>query len=65
MRLTGIHEGDIVRVDDGLPYHAIVRERERRQLLVEAIGRTGFVRTVKAVDITHHWRRALKGRPYP
>ena len=39
MRLTHIHPGDIVRVDDGLPYHAVVLARERGRLRVRMLGR--------------------------
>jgi hypothetical protein len=40
MKLTHVHPGDIVRVDDGLPYHAVVLERERGRLRVRMLGRT-------------------------
>jgi hypothetical protein len=39
MRLRHIHPGDIVRVDDGLPYYAVVVARERARLRVRALGR--------------------------
>lgn len=57
MRLTGIREGDIVEVNDGLPYHALVRERERGRLRIVMFG-SRSVRTVKAGEVVGHWRRA-------
>jgi hypothetical protein len=39
MRLTEIHPGDTVRVDDGLPYHAVVVTKERGRLGVRPLCR--------------------------
>jgi hypothetical protein len=56
MRLASVHPGDIVRVDDGLPYHAVVLERERGRLRVRMLGRAQAPRTVKAAWVVDHWR---------
>jgi hypothetical protein len=52
MRLTHVHPGDIVRVDDWLPNHAVVLERLR----VRTLGRPVAPRTVKAAWVVEHWR---------
>jgi hypothetical protein len=56
MRFTGVRPGDIVLVDDGLPYHALVVEKERRRLRVRPLGRTLAPRPVKAECVVDHWR---------
>jgi hypothetical protein len=61
MRLTQVHPGDIVRVDDGLPYHALVLERDRGRLRVRMLGRAQAPRTVKAAWVVEHWRHARAG----
>jgi hypothetical protein len=58
MRLNGIRPGDIVRVDDGLPYHALVVGKERGRLRVRPLGRALAPRTVKAAWVVEHWRHA-------
>ena len=58
MRLAGIKPGDIVLVDDGLPYHATVKSRESRALRVEVIGRPGVYKTIKPHYVAAHWRRS-------
>jgi hypothetical protein len=66
MKLTHVHPGDIVRVDDGLPYHAVVLERERGRLHVRMLGRTQAPRTVKAAWVVDHWRHSrVAGRTAP
>jgi hypothetical protein len=62
MRLTHIHPGDIVRVDDGLPYHAVVLARERGRLRVRMLGRAYAPRTVRAAWVVDHWRH-VRARP--
>jgi hypothetical protein len=61
MKLSGIHPGDIVRGDDGLPYHAVVLERERGRLRVRMLGRVQAPRTVKAAWVVDHWRHTRVG----
>ena len=58
MRLTNIRPGDIVLVDDGLPYHAMVVEKQRARLRVRPVARSLAPRTVKAAWIVDHWRHA-------
>jgi hypothetical protein len=58
MRLTSIRPGDIVRVDDGLPYLAFVRECAPRQLHVAAITGPRGYRTITARQVVEHWRAA-------
>ena len=48
MRLTGIRGGDTVRVDDGLPDHAGVVDKQRDRLRVRPLCRSQAPRTVKA-----------------
>ena len=38
MRLAGVREGDIVQVDDGLAYLAMVRGRRGRRLMAADAG---------------------------
>jgi hypothetical protein len=56
MKLTHVHPGDIVCIDDGLPYHAAVLERGRGRLSVRILGRPLAPRTVKAAWVVDHWR---------
>ena len=56
MKLTDIQPGDTVRVDDGLPYHAVVVARERGRLRVRMLGRQCAARTVRAAWVADHWR---------
>jgi hypothetical protein len=56
MRLNAIKPGDIVAVDDGIPYLAVVLERDRGQLRVTTLGRSLAPRTVKAAWVVDHWR---------
>lgn len=58
MRLTNVRPGDIVLVDDGLPYHAMVVEKQRGRLRVRPVARSLAPRTVKAAWIVDHWRHA-------
>jgi hypothetical protein len=58
MRLTHVHPGDIVRVDDGLPYYAVVLEHERGRLRVRMLGRAQAPRTVRAAWVVDHWRQS-------
>jgi hypothetical protein len=62
MRLTHMHPGDIVRVDDGLPYYAVVVAKERGRLRVRALGRRIAPRLVKAAWVVDHWRHARRSR---
>ena len=62
MKLTHVHPGDIVRVDDGLPYHAVVLQREPGRLRVRMLGRPLAPRTVKAAWVVDHWRHTRVGR---
>jgi hypothetical protein len=57
MRLTAIRRGDIVLVDDGLPYHALVVEKQRGRLRVRPVCRSLTPRSVKAAWVVEHWRR--------
>jgi hypothetical protein len=64
MRLTAIRPGDIVRVDDGLPYYAVVVARGRGRLRVRMLGRNCAARDVRAAWVVDHWRHArVSGRP--
>jgi hypothetical protein len=57
VRLSGVREGDIVQVNDGLPYFAIVRGRCGRRLIVNPLAGRFLPAPVKATDVTAHWRR--------
>lgn len=60
MRLRGISPGDIVQVNDGLPYVAEVVDVERARLRVRPMipGRRELApRTAKAAWITGWWKR--------
>lgn len=59
MRLGSIQPGDLVQVDDGLPYLAEVQMREDEQprtLLVRPCHGSRSIRTVKARVVVAHWR---------
>jgi hypothetical protein len=58
MQLNAVREGDIVRVNDGLPYLAIVTAKYPRRLTVSSLDGSFALRTVKAAWITAHWRKA-------
>ena len=58
MRLASIRPGDLVRVDDGLPYIAEVLGDQGRGLRVLPVsGPRGGGRAVKAVEVIGHWRQ--------
>jgi hypothetical protein len=57
MRLSGVRDGDIVRVNDGLSYLALVRGRRGRRLLVAPLTGRWNPAPVKATDVVAHWRR--------
>jgi hypothetical protein len=59
MRTASIRPGDIVRVDDGMPYLALVERREGRAFIVRPInGPPANPRHVKARWVVGHWRKA-------
>lgn len=58
MRLSGVRDGDIVQVDDGLPYFALVRGRQGRRLLVRPLSGKFAPRPIKASEVVGHWRKA-------
>jgi hypothetical protein len=58
MRLAGIRPGDIVRIDDGLPYLAQVIERDGARIRVAPITGPRGVRAVRSRDVIGHWRKA-------
>jgi hypothetical protein len=61
MRTASIRPGDIVRVDDGMPYYALVDCRAGRALVVRPInGPPANPRHVKAGRVVGHWRRAAQ-----
>jgi hypothetical protein len=60
MRLESIRAGDIVQIDDGLPYLAHVEQARGvggNRLIVVALNGSHAMRTVKARDVVAHWRR--------
>lgn len=57
MRLASIRDGDIVEVNDGLPYLAIVRSRNGRRLRVDPISGKFSPAPVRAADVVGHWRK--------
>jgi hypothetical protein len=57
VRLSRVREGDIVRVDDGFLYFALVRGRRSRRLLVDPISGPWNPAPVKATEVIGHWRR--------
>jgi hypothetical protein len=58
VKLTSIKPGDVVLVDDGLPFYALVKDKQRGRLGVQPICGHFNPRPVKAMDIKGHWRRA-------
>lgn len=59
MRTASIRAGDIVRVDDRMPYYAVIERRESRAFVVRPInGPPANPRHVKARWISDHWRKA-------
>jgi hypothetical protein len=63
VRLAGVREGDIVRIDDGLSYLALVRGRRGRRLLVAPLNGRWNPAPIKAAAVTAHWRRAGPRQP--
>ena len=57
MRLANVRDGDIVEVNDGLSYFAIVTARNGRRLNVEPIGGKFRPAPVKPKDVVGHWRK--------
>jgi len=62
MRLAGIKPGDIVRVDDGLPYLAEVVDRDGSRVHVAPITGPRGVRTVTSHDVVDQWRKVRPRR---
>jgi hypothetical protein len=62
MRISHIRPGDIVQINDGLPYYAIVLEPAQKQRLrvVAISGPRGDCRTVRARQVIGLWRRACR-----
>jgi hypothetical protein len=58
VRLTTIRPGDVVLVDDGLPFYALVKDKQPARLRVQPICGHFNPRPVKASDVKVHWRRA-------
>jgi hypothetical protein len=63
VRLGNVKTGDIVLVNDGLSYYALVQSPPKdRRVTVQALcrrqdGTSKIVRTVKATDIEARWSR--------
>jgi hypothetical protein len=62
MRLVGIRPGDIIRVDDGLPYIGEVIARDGTVVRVAPITGPRGVRAVKSRDVVDHWRKVRPRR---
>jgi hypothetical protein len=62
MRLASIKPGDIVRIDDGLPYLAEVIGHDGARMRVTPITGPKGVRTITSRDVVEHWRKARSGR---
>jgi hypothetical protein len=60
MRTASIRPGEIVRVDDGMPYYALVDRCEGRALVRPINGPPANPRHVKAGRVVGHWRRAAQ-----
>ena len=59
MRLTGIKPGDLIEVDDGMPYIARVLDSPVRQRVrCQPVTFKSAPREARARDVTVHWRRA-------
>jgi len=57
--VDGVRPGDIVRVDDGMPFYALVDRREGRTFVVLPInGPPANPRHVKVRWVVGHWRKA-------
>ena len=64
MKLSNIRTGDLVRIDDGLPYLARVEQDHGvgGVLIVVALNGSHAMRTVKARHVVAHCRRTGKAR---
>jgi hypothetical protein len=63
MRLAGIRAGDIVHVNDGLPYFAEVIGQDGARVRVAPITGPRGVRTVTSRDVVGHWRKSRSRQP--
>jgi hypothetical protein len=62
VRLAGIRAGDIVRVNDGLPYFAEVTGQDGARVRVAPITGPRGVRTVVSRNVVDHWRKVRPRR---
>jgi hypothetical protein len=62
MRLAAIKPGDIVRIDDGLPYLAEVIMRDGTRLRIAPITGPRGVRAVTSREVVDHWRKVRPRR---
>lgn len=61
MNLTGIREGDIVRVDKkGRRFHAVVEAKEGRELKVLPLQKNISYRTATSREVCDHWRKSRR-----
>jgi hypothetical protein len=61
MRTASIRAGDIVRIDDGMPFYALVDHRHARALVVRRMnGPPANPRHVEARWIVEHWRKVAR-----
>lgn len=60
MTLTAISIGDIVQVDDGMPFYAKVMDKGAGTLVVSPLHRPTNLRTVKARQVIAHWRASRR-----
>lgn len=59
MRLTGIKPGDLIEVDDGMPFIARVIDRPAKQRVrCQPLTYRAHPRDVRARDVTAHYRKA-------
>jgi hypothetical protein len=59
VRLTGVKPGDLIRVNDGMPYIAeVVDAPVRQRVRVRPVTFKSTAREVKARDVVTHWRKA-------
>lgn len=59
MRLAGCRTGDLVKVDDGLPFYAEVLEPPAgRRVRVRPLHGSRHPRNVGTRDVVAHWRKA-------
>ena len=63
MRLAAIRAGDIVRVNDGLPYLAEVVGQDGVRVRVSPITGPKGVRTIASRQVIEHWRKARSRQP--